>query len=180
MTTKSGGTTQLPHIAPHISRIRHSLRHSTILRKRIAASEIPQRRVSRWNAFRNEKLCLIRSTNCAARCSGHRTQPNAHRILTNIGRRYLKDGNYQKAVWEYQKALAMNPQLAPAYNGIGIAYTMLEKYSEAIDAQQKALALQPDFVEAHAGLGLAYLKQNRAEPAPKTLPSSGLHWIPNF
>ncbi len=98
-----------------------------------------------------------------------RTQDPTERaqILTNIGRRYLKDGNYEKAVWEYQKALAMNPQLAPAYNGIGIAYTMLEKYSEAIDAQQKALALQPDFVEAHAGLGLAYLKQNRAEPALK-------------
>ena len=98
-----------------------------------------------------------------------RTQNPTERaqILTNIGRRYLKDGNYEKAVWEYQKALGMNPQLAPAYNGIGIAYTMLEKYAEAIDAQQKALALQPDFVEAHAGLGLAYLRQNSTEPALK-------------
>ena len=98
-----------------------------------------------------------------------RTQDTTERahILANIGRRYLKDGDYEKAVWEYQKALGMNPQLATAYNGIGIAYTMLERYSEAVAAQQKALALQPDFVEAHAGLGLAHLKQNRTEPALK-------------
>ena len=98
-----------------------------------------------------------------------RTQDSTERaqILTNIGRRYLKDGNYEKAVWEYQKALGMSPQLAPAYNGIGIAYTMLERYSAAIDAQQKALALQPDFAEAHAGLGLVYLKQNNTASALK-------------
>ena len=98
-----------------------------------------------------------------------RTQDTTERaqILANIGRHYLKDGNYEKAAWEYQKALGMNPQLAMAYNGIGIAYTMRGKHSEAVDAQKKALALQPNFVEAHAGLGLAYLKQNRTEPALK-------------
>ena len=98
-----------------------------------------------------------------------RTQDTTERaqILANIGRHYLKDENYEKAVWEYQKALGMNPQLSAAYNGIGIAYTVLERYSEAIDAQQKALAFQPNFVEAHAGLGLVYLKQNHTEPALK-------------
>ena len=88
-------------------------------------------------------------------------------ILANIARYYLKDGNYEKAVWEYQKAIGMNPQLSTAYNGIGIAYTVLERYSEAVEAQQKALALQPNFVEAHAGLGLVSLKQNRTASALK-------------
>ncbi len=98
-----------------------------------------------------------------------RTQDTTERaqILANIGRLYLKDENYEKAVSEYQKALGMNPKFAPAYNGIGIAYTMLGRYPKAIDAQQSALALQPDFVEAHAGLGLAYLRQNRTELALK-------------
>ena len=86
-------------------------------------------------------------------------------VLTNIGRLYLKDGHYEKAVWEYQKALGMDPQLVAAYNGIGIAYTMLEKYSQAVTAQQKALELQPNFAKAHAGLGLAYLRQNKTELA---------------
>ena len=98
-----------------------------------------------------------------------RTQDTTERaqILANIARHYLKDGNYEKALWEYQKAIGMNPQLSTAYNGIGIAYTMLGKYSKAVDAQQKALALQPNFVEAHAGLGLVSLKQNRTAAALK-------------
>ena len=86
-------------------------------------------------------------------------------VLANIGRLYLKNGFYEKAVWEYQKALGMDSELAPAYNGIGIAYTLLERYPEAVTAQQKALELQPDFAKAHAGLGLAYFMQDKAELA---------------
>ena len=96
-----------------------------------------------------------------------RTQGAAERaqILTNIGRFYLKDGHYAKAVSEYQKAIGMDPQLVSAYNGIGVAYTMLERYEDAVTAQQKALEIQPNFTKAHAGLGLAYFKQNALESA---------------
>ena len=89
-----------------------------------------------------------------------RTQDTRERaqILANIGRLYLKNGFYEKAAWEYQKAIGMDTELAIAYNGIGIAYTMLERYSEAIVAQQEALEFQPDFAQAHAGLGLVYFR----------------------
>ena len=98
-----------------------------------------------------------------------RTQGAAERaqVLTNIGRFYLKGGHYEKAVSEYQKAIGMDPRLATAYNGIGVAYTMLEKYEAAVAAQQKALELQPNFPKAHAGIGLAYFRQNKAELALK-------------
>ena len=88
-------------------------------------------------------------------------------ILTNIGRLYLKSGVYEKAAWEYQKAIGQNPKVAAAYNGIGIAYAMQGKYPEAIAAQQKALELKPDFAKAHAGLGFVYLTQNSTELALK-------------
>ncbi len=93
-----------------------------------------------------------------------RTQNTKNRaqILANIGRLYLKNGLYEKAVWEYEKAVGMDAELAPAYNGLGIAYTMLQRYAKAVAAQQKALKLQPDFVEAHAGIGLVYFMQNKA------------------
>ena len=98
-----------------------------------------------------------------------RTQGTTERaqVLVNIGRFYLKDGHYEKAVSEYQKAIGMDPQLAAAYNGIGVAYTMLEKYEAAVAAQQKALELQPDFAKAHAGIGLAYFRQNKTVLALK-------------
>lgn len=103
------------------------------------------------------------------RGSLQRTTPPVERakILANIGRLYLRNENYEKAVWEYEKALALNPQVIEAYNGVGIAYTMLNRFSEAIDAQQKALSLQPNFAEAQAGLGLVYLAQKKDEIALK-------------
>ena len=98
-----------------------------------------------------------------------RTQGATERaqVLVNIGRFYLKNKHYEKAVLEYQKALGMDPQSVAAYNGIGVAYTMLEKYDEAVAAQQKALELQPDFAKAHAGIGLAYFRQNKRDLALK-------------
>lgn len=89
------------------------------------------------------------------------------RVLVNIGRFYLKNGHYEKAVSEYQKALGMDPQSVAAYNGIGVAYTMLEKYEAAVAAQKQALELQPDFAKAHAGIGLAYFRQNKTDLALK-------------
>lgn len=94
-------------------------------------------------------------------------QTERARILANIGRLYLKSKMYEKSVQEYEKALALNPQVIEAYNGIGIAYVNLKRYSDAITAQQQALKINPDFAEAHAGLGLAYLMQNRNELALK-------------
>ena len=98
-----------------------------------------------------------------------RTQGATERaqILVNIGRFYLKDGHYEKAVSEYQKAIGMDPQSVAAYNGIGVVYTMLGAYDEAVAAQQKALELQPDFAKAHAGIGLAYFRQKKTELALK-------------
>ena len=81
-------------------------------------------------------------------------------ILANIGRLYLKNNYYKKAVREYEKSIALNPEGLEALNGIGIVYTMLKRYPEAIEAQNKAIRLQPDFPEAYAGLGLAYFQQN--------------------
>ena len=98
-----------------------------------------------------------------------RTQGTTERaqILANIGRFYLKGGHYEKAVSAYQKAIGMDPELESAYNGIGVAYTMLERYEAAITAQQKALELQPNFPKAHAGIGLAYFRQDKTEFALK-------------
>ena len=110
-----------------------------------------------------------------------RTQGATERaqVLVNIGRFYLKDGHYKKAVSEYQKALGMDPQSVAAYNGIGAAYTMLEKYDEAISAQQKALELQPDFAKAHAGIGLAYFRQNKTDLSLKHY-RQAVTWDPQF
>ena len=102
-----------------------------------------------------------------------RTQDTTERsqILANIGRLYLKDGHYEKAVGEYQKALGMNPQLVSAYNGLGLAYTMLEKYSEAVTAQRKALETPARFREGIRRTRFNIFQAERVEIRAGTLPT---------
>lgn len=87
------------------------------------------------------------------------------KIQANIARYYLNSNDYEKAVLEYEKAIGLNSKVVEAYNGIGIAYTMLKRFSEAIQSQEKALVLNPEFANAHASLGLTYLIQQNHELA---------------
>ena len=93
------------------------------------------------------------------------SQTEKAKIQTNIARYYLNSNDYEKAVLEYEKAIGLNSKVVEAYNGIGIAYTMLKRFPEAIQSQQKALALNPEFANAHASIALTYLLQQKHELA---------------
>ncbi|RKU25177.1 hypothetical protein C6497_16650 [Candidatus Poribacteria bacterium] len=87
------------------------------------------------------------------------------KIQANIARYYLNANDYQQAVLEYEKSIGYDSKVVEAYNGIGIAYTMLNRFAEAIQSQQKALSINPEFANAHASLGLTYLMQQKHEMA---------------
>lgn len=73
-------------------------------------------------------------------------------------------GNVEKAIDEYQKAVALDPTFALAYVGFADAFSRLgrslpleqgaEVYLKAKAAANKALTLDPELAEAHASLGL--------------------------
>ncbi|MCG9129521.1 tetratricopeptide repeat protein [Candidatus Poribacteria bacterium] len=87
------------------------------------------------------------------------------KIQANIARYYLNIYDYERAVVEYEKAIGFNSKVVEAYNGIGIAYMMLNRFPEAIKSQQKAIALNPEFANAYASIALLYLKQKKYELA---------------
>ena len=78
-------------------------------------------------------------------------------ILASLGRLRLQQGAYDKARQTYAKACALDPTLAGAHGGLGVALTMLEAYDDAETAQRAALRIDPDMARAHAGLGLSAL-----------------------
>ena len=55
----------------------------------------------------------------------------------------------------YHKALALKPDYAEAYIGIGGALIAQSKADKAVISYYKALSLKPDFAEAHCSLGIA-------------------------
>ena len=88
------------------------------------------------------------------------------RAFLNHGNAYAKQGLYDRAIQDYDKAIKLNHDDALAYLKRGIAYRNKGDYDQAIqDLDQAlrtfdlALKLKPDFAEAYYNRGLAYAKK---------------------
>jgi tetratricopeptide (TPR) repeat protein len=88
--------------------------------------------------------------------------PVAH---NNLGVLYDGRGLHDKALEEYEKAIAINPAFADARANLGVAYKRRGNYEKAIEEYQKALAANPNMAEARTNLGLAYYHQGRYDKA---------------
>jgi protein O-mannosyl-transferase len=85
----------------------------------------------------------------------------------NIACEQLKDGEYGKAVANYEKARQMKPDVAKILNGCGSALNGLGRYNEAVSRYREALRLEPERPEIHANLGITLVNLNRIEEAIK-------------
>ncbi len=70
--------------------------------------------------------------------------PGDERAQFILGNSYLGQQNYEKAIEQYKKAIAINPSFAGAYNSLGYAYRPLEKYDDAEAAFKKYIELIPN------------------------------------
>jgi outer membrane protein OmpA-like peptidoglycan-associated protein len=64
-----------------------------------------------------------------------------------------------------ERAVALCPSYAQAWNNLGVAYEAQGKFMEAERAYRKALDLAPDFIAPHAGLGDAAMALGRWQEA---------------
>ena len=71
------------------------------------------------------------------------------------GNKWIEKGDYQKAIDSYEKAIALNPNDADAYNNKGVALDNLGEYQAAITCYDQAIALKPDDVNAYNNKGTA-------------------------
>ncbi len=72
------------------------------------------------------------------------------------GTAYLLLGDHERAIEDYDQAIALKPELAEAYNNRGGAYYYLGDYERAIANFDQAIALQPDYAEAYSNRGATY------------------------
>ncbi|MGA1869221.1 MAG: tetratricopeptide repeat protein [bacterium] len=72
------------------------------------------------------------------------------------GNTYLKEGNYEEAVNEFQYAIKDNPYVPEIYYNLGLAHYRLHKFKESIDAFNRAMELKPYFPEAQYNIGVVY------------------------
>jgi tetratricopeptide (TPR) repeat protein len=76
-----------------------------------------------------------------------------------------KKGQYDAAIAEWDKALAMQPDDASAHNGLGQTLLRAGKVDEAVAQLREAVRLRPHHAEAHNNLGAALLADRKAAEA---------------
>jgi tetratricopeptide (TPR) repeat protein len=90
---------------------------------------------------------------------------NPQNSYYNLGLAYLGKKEYDKAVENFQEALALVPDFTAAYNGLGQSYEGLNKTREAKRAYSKAIEFAPQFAEGHLNLGILQLKTGEKKEA---------------
>ena len=85
-----------------------------------------------------------------------RSDANSH---SNHGFLYLNNNEYQEALTEFQKAIALDSRYERAQFGLGHVYLRTKSYPSAIHAFQQAIQQNPNYKEAHHGLSLAYFRE---------------------
>ena len=84
-----------------------------------------------------------------------------------IGNLYWEQGEFEKAIAEYRKALKVEPKDYGAWSNIGIAYYMLGELKTALNAFKKAVDINPRFAKAWQMMGLMYGKLGKFKEAIK-------------
>lgn len=91
--------------------------------------------------------------------------PNKARPYNNRGAAYLKQGNINQAIADFDKAIQINPDYAEAYRDRGVAYYSKDSFDEAIVNFIKALQISPNYADAYSNRGVVYVKQGKFDQA---------------
>jgi tetratricopeptide (TPR) repeat protein len=76
-----------------------------------------------------------------------------------------KEGLYDQAISDYNKALEINPKYAEAYSNRGVVYRRKGQYDRAISDYNKALEINPRDAEAYNNRGVAYSNKGQYDRA---------------
>lgn len=75
---------------------------------------------------------------------------------TTMGRIYIREGKYEKAIEAYTAAIDLSPEEAENYYIRGEVYLDLKKYDKAVEDYTKAIKLNPEYDFLYNNRGYAY------------------------
>lgn len=81
------------------------------------------------------------------------------------GNTFLLRGEFEEAVTSFDRAIAIKPDFAGAWNDRGIALCNLGRHEEAVASLDRAVTLTPDFAEAWSNRGIPLGELGRDEEA---------------
>jgi len=93
--------------------------------------------------------------------------PNSAVAYLNRGVEYYQNGELDRAIADFDKAISIDPDFAEAYNDRGLCYTTKGDRDQAISDFDRSIQLKPDFTEAYSNRGTVYKSKNEFDRAIK-------------
>jgi tetratricopeptide (TPR) repeat protein len=99
---------------------------------------------------------------------GEQARARARAVMSD-GAAWLQEGNFERARKRFEEAIAIDPGLPEAYNGVGVTHRMRDDLPAATAWYKKALGVDPDFGDAYYNLACVYALQGQEELALRYL-----------
>jgi tetratricopeptide (TPR) repeat protein len=80
------------------------------------------------------------------------------RLVNNGGVMSYHNGQYEKALDLFKKAIDLDPTLTEAYNNLGLTYTEINEEEKATEAFKTAISLSPELAAAYNNLGYVFYR----------------------
>ena len=84
------------------------------------------------------------------------TGPTSHVYFSNRAAALLSMRNFNEAVWDAERSIALKPNYAKAHARLGLAHFHLERYQEAAESYTLAVKLDPDNAQ-----NISYLEKSK-------------------
>lgn len=102
-------------------------------------------------------LVLTKASAAAAPAAPSAREARARaKALLQDGAGWLSEGNFEAARQRFEEAIAADPRVPEAYNGVGVTYRMRDDLARALDWYKRALAVDPDFGDAYYNMACVY------------------------
>ena len=94
-----------------------------------------------------------------------RTSPSDPKTHNNLGDMYGRQGNMQKSMEEFKRAIEINPNYADAYHNLGNVYINTKKYELAMKSYQKAASINPNLWQSYQNIAAIYFSAKQYDKA---------------
>lgn len=91
--------------------------------------------------------------------------PDAAKIYYNRGTRETLEQDFDAALTDFNRAIAIDPGLIGAYLNRGNVFFSVDKLDEALSDYNQVLTMQPDHPQAHLNRGNVYLAMGKFDSA---------------
>jgi protein O-mannosyl-transferase len=95
--------------------------------------------------------------------------PSGQQIHNNLGDVYARQGDMQKAVDEFKKAIEINPNYADAYHNLANTYQQMGQNDLAVENYQKALSINPHLWQSYQNLASIYFNAGDSQKAEENM-----------